>query len=259
VTLKYWDPSKPSEKVTFEPGITEEEEASEKETSIEEIEDEEGEDGDEEEEGEEEEGGGGGGGGEGSGSEQLDFETQDEAPKKEKLFENQESSDESPVIEPQKQPTKSILSSSIGSTTTLPTPLQQPTGPGAELEYECIPLPVIYVKGKTGLEETKDFPIHINSVIAGRYQILEYLGSAAFSKAIRCADIKTNMQVCIKIIKNNKEFLDQSLDEIKLLQYINSKGSPDEMNVLQLYGIKIYGYILPFRLLLSQRTFIYCM
>jgi len=43
---------------------------------------------------------------------------------------------------------------------------------------------VIYDRERTGFEETKDFPIVINSIVAGRYQILQYLGSAAFSKAI---------------------------------------------------------------------------
>jgi len=38
---------------------------------------------------------------------------------------------------------------------------------------------------KTGFEETKEFPIIIGSIVAGRYQILDYLGSAAFSKAIQ--------------------------------------------------------------------------
>ena len=37
------------------------------------------------------------------------------------------------------------------------------------------------------------------------------------------------------MIKNNKDFLDQSLDEIKLLRYINAVGDPDEHNVLRLY------------------------
>ncbi len=36
------------------------------------------------------------------------------------------------------------------------------------------------------------------------------------------------------MIKNNKDFFDQSLDEIKLLQYINSSGDPDEHHVLRL-------------------------
>jgi len=91
------------------------------------------------------------------------------------------------------------------------------------------------VKGRTGLEATKDFPIKINTVIAARYQILEYLGSAAFSTAVRCLDLATNKQVCVKIIRNRKDFFDQSLDEIKLLQYINANIDPDEKNVLQLY------------------------
>jgi len=41
--------------------------------------------------------------------------------------------------------------------------------------------------------------------------------------------------VCIKIIKNNKEFFDQSLDEIKILKYINFHSNVDEKNVLQLF------------------------
>ena len=50
--------------------------------------------------------------------------------------------------------------------------------------YDCFNLRVIYDRERTGFEETKEFPIVINSIIAGRYQILQYLGSAAFSKAV---------------------------------------------------------------------------
>ena len=38
-----------------------------------------------------------------------------------------------------------------------------------------------------------------------------------------------------QVIKNNKDFLDQSLDEIKLLRYINTVGDADGHNVLILY------------------------
>eukprot|EP00741_Cyanophora_paradoxa_P005604 tig00000912_g5432.t1 len=106
--------------------------------------------------------------------------------------------------------------------------------------YESFDLKVIYERNRTGFEETKDFPIRINSVIAGRYQILEYLGSAAFSKAVQCLDLQTGQLICIKIIKNNKDFFDQSLDEIKLLKYINSAGNADEKHVLQLYDYFYY-------------------
>ena len=48
----------------------------------------------------------------------------------------------------------------------------------------------------------------------------EYLGSAAFSKAVQCLDLHTGEMVCVKIIKNNKDFFDQSLDEVMLLDYL---------------------------------------
>lgn len=57
--------------------------------------------------------------------------------------------------------------------------------------YDCYNLRVVFDREKTGFEETKDFPIVINSIIGGRYQVVDYLGSAAFSKAIQCYDIHT--------------------------------------------------------------------
>lgn len=74
--------------------------------------------------------------------------------------------------------------------------------------YDCYNLKVVFDREKTGFEETKDFPIIINSIIAGRYQVVEYLGSAAFSKAIQCYDIHTEQMVCLKIIENNKDYFD---------------------------------------------------
>lgn len=101
--------------------------------------------------------------------------------------------------------------------------------------YDFFNLRVIFDRERTGFEETKEFPIVINSLIAGKYQILEYLGSAAFSKAVKCLDLQTKKEVCMKIIENNKDYMDQSIDEIKLLRYINCNGDCDEKNVLKLY------------------------
>jgi len=99
--------------------------------------------------------------------------------------------------------------------------------------YDCYNLKVIYDREKTGFEESKEFQIVINSVIAGRYQVMEFLGQAAFSKAIQCLDLVTKEYVCLKIIENNKDYFDQSIDEIKLLKYICCNADVDKHNVLR--------------------------
>lgn len=44
----------------------------------------------------------------------------------------------------------------------------------------------------------------------------------------------------MKIIENNKDYFDQSIDEIKLLKYININGDVDEKNVLKIYDYFYY-------------------
>jgi hypothetical protein len=48
---------------------------------------------------------------------------------------------------------------------------------------------------------TRSHPTLGRQVIAGQYQVIEYLGSAAFSKAVQCIDLRDGSHVCIKIIK----------------------------------------------------------
>uniref|UniRef100_A0A5B6YTI5 Putative dual specificity protein kinase CLK1 isoform X1 n=2 Tax=Davidia involucrata TaxID=16924 RepID=A0A5B6YTI5_DAVIN len=104
-----------------------------------------------------------------------------------------------------------------------------------EDEYEVFNLRIIHRKNRTGFEENKDLPIVLNSIIAGRYYVTEYLGSAAFSKVVQAHDLLTGIDVCLKIIKNDKDFFDQSLDEIKLLKFVNKHDPGDEHHILRLY------------------------
>ncbi|XP_010922554.1 uncharacterized protein [Elaeis guineensis] len=104
-----------------------------------------------------------------------------------------------------------------------------------EDEYEIFELRIIHRKNRTGFEENKDLPIVLNSVIAGRYYVTEYIGSAAFSKVVQAHDLYVGNDVCLKIIKNNKDFFDQSLDEIKLLKFVNKYDPADEHHILRLY------------------------
>ncbi|XP_038980893.1 MAP kinase-interacting serine/threonine-protein kinase mnk-1-like isoform X2 [Phoenix dactylifera] len=104
-----------------------------------------------------------------------------------------------------------------------------------EDEYEAFELRIIHRKKRTGFEENKDLPIVLNSAIAGRYYVTEYLGSAAFSKVVEARDLYMGIDVCLKIIKNDKDFFDQSLDEIKLLKLANKHDPADEHHILRLY------------------------
>ncbi|KAJ0983908.1 hypothetical protein J5N97_002264 [Dioscorea zingiberensis] len=104
-----------------------------------------------------------------------------------------------------------------------------------EDEYEIFNLRIVHRKNRTGFEESKDMPIVLNSVIGGRYYVTEYLGSAAFSKVVQAHDLQMGVDVCLKIIKNDKDFFDQSLDEIKLLKYVNKNDPGDKRHLLRLY------------------------
>lgn len=109
---------------------------------------------------------------------------------------------------------------------------------GADGTHCFFNLKVIFEPYKTGFEETKDLQHPKGTIIAGRYEVADLLGQAAFSTALQCIDLAAEEDeaqwVCLKVIKNNKDFFDQSLDEIKLLQYINSRGDPDDHHVLRL-------------------------
>ncbi|KAL9164952.1 hypothetical protein ABFS82_06G138800 [Erythranthe guttata] len=109
-----------------------------------------------------------------------------------------------------------------------------------EDDCETFNLRIIHRKNRTGFEENKEFPIVINGIIAGRYYVTEFLGSAAFSKVVQAHDLYSGIDVCLKIIKNDKDFFDQSLDEIKLLKFVNKNDPADEHHILRLYDYFYY-------------------
>lgn len=101
--------------------------------------------------------------------------------------------------------------------------------------FDSFNLRVVYERDRTGFEESKEFPVQVASIIAGRYQVLSYIGSAAFSRAVQCLDLQTGEMICMKIIKNDKDFMDQSFDEIKLLKLINANTeNVDDKHCLRL-------------------------
>ena len=50
----------------------------------------------------------------------------------------------------------------------------------------------------------------------------------------------TVLPKCAKYVQNNKDYFDQSLDEIKLLKYINEADPDDENGMLRLFDYFYY-------------------
>lgn len=101
--------------------------------------------------------------------------------------------------------------------------------------FEAFHLKVFHQGKKTGFQDSKDFIVKHGDVVANRYKIIEGIGRAAFSKTVRAHDLQTNIPVCLKIVSNNKDHVDQGLDEIKLLRLINAKDPNDTHGLLRMF------------------------
>eukprot|EP00526_Cylindrotheca_closterium_P003769 CAMPEP_0113642822 /NCGR_PEP_ID=MMETSP0017_2-20120614/22499_1 /TAXON_ID=2856 /ORGANISM="Cylindrotheca closterium" /LENGTH=1185 /DNA_ID=CAMNT_0000554271 /DNA_START=286 /DNA_END=3843 /DNA_ORIENTATION=- /assembly_acc=CAM_ASM_000147 len=115
----------------------------------------------------------------------------------------------------------------------------KPTGKGEMGDLEYFHLPIIFKSHVTGFEPTKDLILEPGNVVAGQYLVENELGSAAFSTAYRCIDLSSenlggHEEVCLKVIKNTKDFFDQSLDEIKVLELLRQTGQVDENNIVKM-------------------------
>lgn len=117
----------------------------------------------------------------------------------------------------------------------------KPAGKGEMGDLEYFSLPIIFKSHVTGFEPTKDLALESGNVLAGQYLVEGILGSAAFSTAYKCVDLNSAVDstgcqdlVCLKIIKNTKDFFDQSLDEIKILELLRQTGKCDENFIVEM-------------------------
>jgi serine/threonine protein kinase len=114
-------------------------------------------------------------------------------------------------------------------------------GKGEMGDLEYFYLPIIFKSHVTGFEPTKDLFLEQGNIVAGQYLVEGELGSAAFSTAYRCTDLNSDQdsdgeheEVCLKVIKNTKDFFDQSLDEIKILELLRQTGKCNENHLIEM-------------------------
>ncbi|TNJ29636.1 Kinase, CMGC DYRK [Giardia muris] len=92
------------------------------------------------------------------------------------------------------------------------------------------------------------------AVIAGRYEIYRTIfEDSAFSITLRARDLRENKDVCLKVVNNEKDTLDQCLNEIRLLTYIN-RHDPTGKHFVRMTDYFYYGHrlIIIFELLGSN-------
>lgn len=91
----------------------------------------------------------------------------------------------------------------------------------AAFGLESMMVRMVRTKRRTGFEDQRDFVPKSGDVIVGRYRVVEKIGQAAFSTTYRCEDEwEDGVGVCVKVIKNNKDYFDQGLDEIQILKLL---------------------------------------
>jgi len=87
----------------------------------------------------------------------------------------------------------------------------------------------------SGLESETHFRVEEKQIIAGRYVVIQYLGSGTFCHTVQCEDLKgsgPNRFVCVKVSKNTKDIFDQNLWEVKLLKMLAARVDPAERGLL---------------------------
>jgi len=54
--------------------------------------------------------------------------------------------------------------------------------------------------------------IAVGTLLLGRYEVVAILGSGVFAKVVKVRDLHDGSISCFKVVSNNKDFFDQSLD-----------------------------------------------
>lgn len=117
--------------------------------------------------------------------------------------------------------------------------------------YQVLYLPFVYEPRRTGLQPDKAFPVVLTQRIAGRYRIDAILASTSFSRVLACFDTQKKQDVCVKVLHNQKEVLDQGLDELKMWRILETEYG-DSLKAKHLVRLLDYFYYKEHLFLVSE-------
>ncbi|OBA21374.1 kinase-like protein [Metschnikowia bicuspidata var. bicuspidata NRRL YB-4993] len=76
--------------------------------------------------------------------------------------------------------------------------------------------------------EDSDYILYVNDMLGpeeGRkYVVLDLLGSGTFGQVVKCQNLANQSVVAVKVVKSKAAYLNQSLSEVKILEYLNQNS-----------------------------------
>ena len=102
-----------------------------------------------------------------------------------------------------------------------------------------------YPKGTTpknfGFDDASGSYIHVaHDHIAYRYEMLKTIGKGSFGSVVKAFDHKTMQNVALKMVRNERRFHQQALEEIRILAHLRQKDTHNTMNVVHMFDHFIF-------------------
>lgn len=76
--------------------------------------------------------------------------------------------------------------------------------------------------------EDSDYILYVNDILGqeeGRkYVFLDLLGSGTFGQVVKCQNLANQLMVAVKVVKSKPAYLNQSISEVKLLEFLNQNS-----------------------------------
>ena len=83
-------------------------------------------------------------------------------------------------------------------------------------------------------DESGSYQVVAHDHVAYRYEILKVLGKGSFGQVLKAFDHKTQQHVALKMVRNEKRFHKQAVEEIRILEHLRKQDREGNHNIVHL-------------------------
>ena len=83
-------------------------------------------------------------------------------------------------------------------------------------------------------DESGSYQVVAHDHVAYRYEILKVLGKGSFGQVLKAFDHKTQQHVALKMVRNEKRFHKQAVEEIRILEHLRKQDREGSHNIVHL-------------------------